>query len=84
MKEERRAIVEILNKRSDVLFATLFGSNVKGYAYEGSDWDIAIYFKIIIHSRFSQSRPALSRQSTPKCVSKNPLNFSRSCFHAGR
>jgi len=35
----------MLSTRSDVLFAYLFGSNVKGYANSESDWDIAIYFK---------------------------------------
>lgn len=44
MKKEKKAIVEILIKRSDVLFAYLFGSKVKGYANKRSDWDIAIYF----------------------------------------
>ena len=45
MKKEKKAITEILSKRSDVLFAYLFGSNVKGYANSDSDWDIAVYFK---------------------------------------
>ena len=45
MKKEKEAMIEILSKRSDVLFAYLFGSNAKGYANEHSDWDIAVYFK---------------------------------------
>lgn len=44
MKKEKKAITEILSKRSDILFAYLFGSKVKGYANQRSDWDIAIYF----------------------------------------
>ena len=43
MKKEKKAIIEILNKRSDIIFAYLFGSKAKGYANERSDWDIAIY-----------------------------------------
>jgi len=45
VKKEKKAITEILRKRSDVLFAYLFGSNVKGYGNPDSDWDVAIYFK---------------------------------------
>ena len=45
MKKEKKAIVEILSKKSDILFAYLFGSKVKGYANERSDWDIAVYFR---------------------------------------
>ncbi len=48
MKKEKKAIVEILNKKSDILFAYLFGSKVKGYANERSDWDIAVYFNTSI------------------------------------
>ena len=43
MKKEKKAIIEILSKKSDILFAYLFGSKVKGYANERSDWDIAVY-----------------------------------------
>jgi len=35
---------EILSNQSSVIFAYLFGSRVKGYANEKSDWDIAVYF----------------------------------------
>jgi predicted nucleotidyltransferase len=45
VKKEKRAITELLSKRTDILFAYLFGSKVKGYANEASDWDIADYFK---------------------------------------
>ena len=45
MKQEKKAIVEVLAKRSDIIFAYLFGSKVKGYANERSDWDIAVYFR---------------------------------------
>lgn len=45
MRKEKKAIIEVLNKKSDIIFAYLFGSNVKGYSNEKSDWDIAVYFK---------------------------------------
>lgn len=48
MKKEKKAIVEILIKRPDILFAYLFGSRIKGYANKRSDWDIAIYFNKLI------------------------------------
>jgi predicted nucleotidyltransferase len=48
VKKEIKAIVEILSKKSDILFAYLFGSKVKGYANERSDWDIAVYFNTSI------------------------------------
>ncbi len=48
MKKEKKAIVEILSKRPDILFAYLFGSKVKGYANERSDWDITVYFNTSI------------------------------------
>jgi predicted nucleotidyltransferase len=44
VKKEKKAIVQILSKRSDILFGYLFGSKAKGYANERSDWDIAVYF----------------------------------------
>lgn len=45
MRKEKKAIIEVLNKKPDIVFAYLFGSNVKGYANKKSDWDIAVYFK---------------------------------------
>ena len=45
MKKEKKAITQILNNRSDILFGYLFGSKTKGYANERSDWDIAVYFR---------------------------------------
>jgi predicted nucleotidyltransferase len=45
MKKEIKLLIEMLNKRSHIIFAYLFGSRVKGYANEMSDWDIAIYLK---------------------------------------
>ncbi|MDP2973138.1 MAG: nucleotidyltransferase domain-containing protein [Deltaproteobacteria bacterium] len=45
MKKEKKAITQILNNRSDILFGYLFGSKAKGYANERSDWDIAVYFR---------------------------------------
>jgi len=48
VNKEKKAIIEILNKRSDILFAYLFGSRVKGSVNQRSDWDIAIYFNTSI------------------------------------
>lgn len=35
---------DILSNQSSIIFAYLFGSRVKGYVNENSDWDIAVYF----------------------------------------
>jgi predicted nucleotidyltransferase len=48
VKKEKKAITGILGKRSDILFGYLFGSQVKGYGNQRSDWDIAIYFNTSI------------------------------------
>jgi predicted nucleotidyltransferase len=48
LKREEKAIAQMLGKRSDIIFAYLFGSKVKGYANERSDWDIAVYFNTSI------------------------------------
>jgi predicted nucleotidyltransferase len=45
MKKEKKLLIKMLDKRSQIIFAYLFGSKVKGYANEMSDWDIAIFFK---------------------------------------
>ena len=45
MEKEIKVLTRTLRKRSDITFAYLFGSTVKGYANEMSDWDIAVYFK---------------------------------------
>ena len=45
MEKEIKLLTKALSKRSHITFAYLFGSKVKGYANETSDWDIAIYFK---------------------------------------
>ena len=44
MKQDLKPLSEVLQKRSSVVFAYLFGSKVKGYANSRSDWDIAVYF----------------------------------------
>ena len=44
MKKDIRLLVETLRRRPSVTFAYLFGSKVKGYGNERSDWDIAVYF----------------------------------------
>lgn len=36
---------EYFEKRGDVVMAFVFGSQAKGRAHAGSDWDIAVYFK---------------------------------------
>jgi len=48
LKKEKKAITQILNNRSDILFGYLFGSKAKGYANKRSDWDIAVYFRELI------------------------------------
>lgn len=40
----RKKLIEILEQKRNIVFAYLFGSQVKGYADHRSDWDIAIYF----------------------------------------
>jgi len=45
VEKEIKLLTKALSKRSHITFAYLFGSKVKGYANEMSDWDIAIYFK---------------------------------------
>jgi predicted nucleotidyltransferase len=45
MNQKIEKIKEILKANSNVEFAYLFGSRVKGISDERSDWDIAIYFK---------------------------------------
>ena len=45
MIQKIKPIIELLNKQPHILFAYLFGSKVKGYANERSDWDIAIFIK---------------------------------------
>lgn len=44
MKDTFQYLKEILDNQSSIVFAYLFGSRVKGYANEKSDWDIAVYF----------------------------------------
>jgi uncharacterized protein len=43
--QEINEIRKILASRPDVIFSYVFGSRVKGYANERSDWDFAIYFE---------------------------------------
>ena len=44
MTDNVQCLTEILRHQSSITFAYLFGSRVKGYANEKSDWDIAVYF----------------------------------------
>jgi len=39
-----KQLTKTLSANQSVIFAYLFGSRVKGYANERSDWDIAVYF----------------------------------------
>lgn len=41
---EKEKLAAALARKPSVLFAYLFGSRVKGYAVEHSDWDVAVYF----------------------------------------
>lgn len=47
MREELniKKLIEYFKNRDDVVMAFLFGSRSKSQAHQGSDWDIAIYFK---------------------------------------
>ena len=38
-------ITDILKKDRTIEFAYLFGSRATGMAHEGSDWDIAVYYR---------------------------------------
>lgn len=44
MRNNIQCLKELLTSQSSVIFAYLFGSRVKGYANDKSDWDIAVYF----------------------------------------
>jgi len=45
VKNEQRTITDALRKDSTVEFAYLFGSRATGGAAEGSDWDIAVFYR---------------------------------------
>ncbi len=40
---EKERIAALLEQKRHVLFAYLFGSRVKAYATESSDWDVAVF-----------------------------------------
>jgi predicted nucleotidyltransferase len=44
VKRGLKQLIGILNKRSDVAFAYLFGSRANGYTHKNSDWDVAVFF----------------------------------------
>ena len=45
-QEERiKQLKTYFENRDDIVMAFLFGSQAKGRAHQGSDWDIAVYFK---------------------------------------
>jgi len=48
VRKEKKAIVEILSKRFNIVFAYFFGSKAKGYTNERGDWDIAVYLRELI------------------------------------
>lgn len=41
---DKENLIKTLESKPFIIFAYLFGSRIKGYANERSDWDIAIYF----------------------------------------
>ncbi len=41
---DKEKLAAVLSRKPSVLFAYLFGSRVKGYAVDRSDWDVAVYF----------------------------------------
>ena len=40
----RQKLIDVLEYKGNIVFAYLFGSQVKGYSDHRSDWDIAVYF----------------------------------------
>jgi len=44
MKDNITKLTEILNSKSHIVFAYLFGSRVKNYCNKRSDWDLAVCF----------------------------------------
>jgi len=44
MKKKIAPLIKGCHKNPSILFAYLFGSKVKDYANEKSDWDVAVYF----------------------------------------
>ncbi|MDP3696741.1 MAG: nucleotidyltransferase domain-containing protein [Candidatus Taylorbacteria bacterium] len=40
-----KRLTEYFKKRDDIVMAFLFGSRSKDRAHQGSDWDIAVYFR---------------------------------------
>lgn len=42
-----KKLKKYFEKRDDIVMAFIFGSQAKGRAYSGSDWDIAVYFRPI-------------------------------------
>ncbi len=44
MTDNIQRLKEILSQQSSITFAYFFGSRVRGYANEKSDWDVAVYF----------------------------------------
>ena len=44
MKDAVTKLIETLNSKSYIVFVYLFGSRVKNYCNERSDWDLAVFF----------------------------------------
>ena len=45
MNNAQGMITDILRKNRTIEFAYLFGSRATGLAHDGSDWDIAVYYR---------------------------------------
>lgn len=43
--EKIKRLIEYFKNREDIVMAFLFGSRSKSRSHQGSDWDIAVYFK---------------------------------------
>lgn len=50
-EEKIIALKEYFSERADISMAFIFGSRSQGNAHNGSDWDIAVYFKPLISGR---------------------------------
>lgn len=50
MREEAniKKLTEYFKNRDDIIMAFLFGSRSNGRIHQGSDWDIAVYFKPLV------------------------------------
>src|SRR3989344_1629228 len=80
--DDREAKIQKLKdyfeKRDDVVMAFLFGSQGTGRARKNSDWDIAVYFKPIIHGELEVHRefPQQSRMwEDMECLTETEVDL---------